>query len=99
MSEIDRGKINLETARISWPELQRQFASGHLIYVAKDMDLVEVAWECAQDNAALLRDWMSAGNVARVSDDQARQWQQDNTWFWAVVVKPWVLIQPLPENT
>jgi hypothetical protein len=30
LEEIDRAKVNLETARIAWKELQRFFASPHI---------------------------------------------------------------------
>ncbi|WP_373813542.1 DUF2288 family protein, partial [Neisseria dentiae] len=32
-------KLNLETARISWNELQPHFARGAAVYVSADLDL------------------------------------------------------------
>ena len=36
-----------------------------------------------------------AGKVARVSDEQAREWAETDALVWAVVVSPWVLVQPV----
>jgi hypothetical protein len=43
-------KINRETARINWSELERHFAHGAVVYVSEDLDLVEVALRIAHDD-------------------------------------------------
>ena len=94
-----RGEILSETAMIAWSELQRFFAAGKAIYVAPGLDLVEVALQVANDNAATIRQWMESGKLAPVSDDQARCWIESDATVWAVVVKPWVLVQESKEKT
>lgn len=91
--EIFRAKINLETAKIAWKELQRFFAGGKAIFVNAELDLIEVAFQISEDNASQVAQWMQAGQVARVSDAQAQQWFDANADVWAVVVSPWVLVQ------
>jgi hypothetical protein len=92
--EIYRTKVNLETARIAWKELQRFFASGAAIHVSGDLDLVEVAFQMSQDNAAQIRHWMLDGKLGKVTDEQAAAWIETDALVWAVVVSPWVLVQP-----
>ncbi len=92
--EIYRAKVNLETSRIEWKELQRFFASGAAIYVSNALDLVEVAFQISEDNRQQVQAWMEAGQVARVTDEQALQWYEANADMWAVVVSPYVLVQP-----
>ena len=92
--EIFRAKVNLETARMPWREMQRYFASGAALYVSSDLDLVEVAFQMSEDNAALISQWMKAGLFGKVTDDQARIWFDADATLWAVVVSPWVLVQP-----
>ncbi|WP_201800088.1 DUF2288 domain-containing protein [Beggiatoa leptomitoformis] len=92
-NSLIQAKVNLETSRIAWQELQRFFASGVLIFVSSDLDLVQVALEMSKDNKALLADWMQAEKVGKVRDEQAKEWYENNTQLWAVVVKPWVLVQ------
>ena len=74
-------------------ELQRFFAQGHLIWVGAELDLIEVAHWIATDDAARVADAMDRGTLARASDDQAWQWLEQQAVLWAVVVKPWVLVQ------
>ncbi len=93
--EIFRAKVNLETAQMPWREMQRYFASGAALYVAPGLDLVEVAFQMSEDNAALIGQWMGAGQLGKVTDEQARDWFEADAMLWAVVVSPWVLVQPV----
>ena len=96
--ELERAKIVSETAKIPWLELQRFFASGKVIWVASELDLVEVACALQQDDIERVSDWTQSLLIAAVSDAQARQWITDDSLLWAVAVKPWVLVQELTEE-
>ena len=93
--EIVRAKVNLETAQMHWREMQRYFASGAAIFVSPELDLVETAFQMSEDNAALISQWMAAGQFGKVSDEQAQHWWDEDAALWAVVVSPWVLVQPV----
>ncbi|HLP98209.1 MAG TPA: DUF2288 domain-containing protein [Sideroxyarcus sp.] len=95
MSEQDfkRASVNLETAQIAWKELQRFFASGAAIAVSPQLDLVEVAFQISEDNAAQVAEWMNSGLLGRVTDEQARAWYEADALVWAVVARPYVLVQ------
>ena len=93
-NEIEQ-KINLETAKIHWHELQRFFASGNAIAVDPSLDLTQVAAQIVADNATQIKQWMDAGLVDAVKDSQAQQWYEQDALVWAVVIKPWVLVQPI----
>lgn len=95
--EIFRAKVNLETSQIAWKELQRFFASGSALRVSSDLDLVDVAYQMSRDNAAQIREWMAAGKFGKVSDQQAKDWLSADEMLWAVVVSPWVLVQPVRQ--
>jgi hypothetical protein len=90
---IEKEKVNLETSVIAWKELQRFFAAGQTIAVDPSLDLVEVALQVANDNAKQISLWMEAGQLGQVSDQQASTWFNNDREVWAVVVKPWVLVQ------
>jgi hypothetical protein len=92
--DLKRASVNLETARIAWKELQRFFAGGSALFVSGDLDLVEVAFQISEDNMVQVTAWMYAGQLARVSDAQALAWYQADAEVWAVVVRPYVLVQP-----
>jgi hypothetical protein len=87
-------KINSETARVRWSELERHFAHGAVVYVSEALDLVEVALRVAHDDKDTVTRWMNEGKVAKVSDVQAQTWQAADTLLWASVVSPFVLVQP-----
>jgi hypothetical protein len=96
-SEIFRAKVNLETAQIAWRELQRYFASGVALAVAADLDLVDVAYQMSQDNTVQVGQWIAAGKLGKVADEQARGWLETDEVLWAVVASPWVLVQPVRQ--
>ena len=91
--EIDRINLNLETSRIAWEELQRFFASGKAIFVSDTLDLIDVAIQISRDNKGQVVQWMEAGLVTPVSDVQAQTWHEADAEVWAVVVRPYVLVQ------
>ena len=91
--EILRAKINLETSRIAWKELLRFFASGTVIAVSPELDLVEVATLISADSKTQIEEWMSANMLGKVPDEQARTWLENDVLLWSVVVKPWILVQ------
>lgn len=93
LQEVHRAKVNLETSRIAWKELQRFFASGVAISVSAELDLVEVGYQFSQDNKQQVERWLLAGKIGKVTDEQAAAWLEADTEVWAVVVSPWVLMQ------
>lgn len=93
LEEISRTRVNQETARIAWKELLRFFAAGTVIAVNPGLDLVDVAFQMSQDNKAQVEAWLTTGKIARVSDDLAREWLEADAMLWAVVVKPWIVVQ------
>jgi hypothetical protein len=100
MSEIDlndieslKRKLNLDTARINWQALAEHQQQEAVVEVDPGLDLIVVASEFVRDNRDQVKDWLDAGQVAKVSDDKAQAWQQQDKELWAVVVAPWVLVQ------
>jgi len=90
-----RQKLNFETGRLSWPELQRHFARGVVIVVAKELDLIEVAIKLNEDDKQQFEAWVNRRQVWRANDEDAILWQENTPEFWSVVVAPWVLVQAI----
>jgi hypothetical protein len=95
--ETIRANLNSETAMIGWKELERFFAGGKLLYVDFELDLIDVAFAIQQDDKEKVRHWMEQTQLAGVSVLQAKDWLANNCRLWAVVVKPWILVQ-LPRE-
>ena len=88
-----RQEINEQTAQMRWSELERFFAGGNVISVAPELDLIDVGARIAADDKASVEEWMNAGLMYRTTDAQANDWVASDTLLWAVVVKPWILVQ------
>lgn len=86
-------KLNVETGRIGWRELERHFARGVVIRVSPGLDLLTVAACIVEDDGAKVAHWLARGLVAHASTEEARDWQARQAVFWAVVTAPWVLVQ------
>lgn len=95
--QILRAKVNLETSRIAWKELQRFFARGGAIAVSSDLDLVEVALQISEDNKKQIAQWLSGNKIGKVGDAQALAWYAADADVWAVVVNPYVLVQEVKD--
>ncbi len=101
MSEADellRAKLNAETGKLAWSELERHFARGVVVKVAGDLDLIDVAVAMSRDDKHLIEGWLTQGRIARASSEDALDWHTRNSCFWAVVAAPWVLIQEVATH-
>lgn len=88
-------RLNAETGKLSWEELERHYARGVVVKVAIGLDLVEVAAHIVRDDKAAVEAWLASGQVARASAEDARRWRDSNAALWAVVAAPWVVVQEI----
>jgi len=87
-------KLNRETSTVRWTALGRFFAAGRVLSVRDGEDLLVTAAALARDDAEAVRGWLDSGRLQPVSDDDARRWQAQDALLWAVVIRPWILVQP-----
>lgn len=90
-----RTRLLGETATAPWRELQRFFAQGLVLAAAEELDLIDVGVVLATDDTRQFVRWREKGLLDQVSDDQAALWHDSDARLWAMVVKPWVVVQPL----
>ncbi|MCQ8103815.1 DUF2288 domain-containing protein [Methylomonas sp. SURF-2] len=93
MGYMEKLKLNQETSLICWLELQRFFAAGLAISIEDELDLVEVAYQFSVDNKHQVGEWLKTKRIGPVTDRQAEDWFNRQAEVWAVVVKPWILVQ------
>lgn len=86
-------KLNRETAKIAWSELQRFYAQGAVLELAPALDLVAVAAAMANDDTAVVSPLLESAQLKRVETESAQCWTEQDASLWAVVVAPWVLVQ------
>ena len=88
-------KLNQETGKINWSELQRYFARGIVIVVDPDLDLVKIAEQISEDQGEIIKALLDAARISRATDEDAIKWNKHNQDFWAIVIAPWVLVQEI----
>ena len=91
--DVLKAKLNLETAKTTWSAVERLFAGGHIIYVHQPLDLVSVGFRLARDDSQQWQTWLKQCAVHPLTDEQAIAWHQNDSEMWALVIKPWVLVQ------
>jgi hypothetical protein len=88
-----RLKINSETARLPWAELEKHFAQGSVVFVSPDLDLIDVAVRISHDDKESIVRWMGEGKIGKVTDEQAQAWTEGQAALWTSVVHPFILVQ------
>lgn len=92
-AKLQYARINMETAKISWKDLERFFAGGRLISVIETIDMIRVAQLMEADDVNAIQTMIEKREIERLTDEQAKIWADANPDLWAVVVKPWILVQ------
>jgi hypothetical protein len=90
-------RLNSETAKIAWHELQKHFALGNVLAVAEGDDLIQVAIALHQDNSTQIQQWLDEKVLMEVSDQQALAWYECNATVWALVIPPFILVQAVSQ--
>ena len=86
-------RLNGETAKIRWHQLQKHYASGSVIAVSAGFDLIKVAIALHRDDTVQIKQWLAQELVTEVTDTQAQRWYNEKTLVWALVIPPFVLVQ------
>ena len=86
-------RLNSETAKISWHDLQKHYAAGNVMGVSGNVDLIQVAVAFHRDDRGQVESWLANSTLFEVDDQQALDWHTNNTEHWAVVIPPFVLVQ------
>lgn len=92
LAEI-RTRLIEECGPIDYLELQKFFAKGVILVVDRELDLIDVAEKIHVDDADCIGDWINAKLLVRAHDEHAKKWLNENAYFEAVTVAPWVLVQ------
>lgn len=87
-------KLEKYTGEVEWHYLKPHFQSGALIYVDPSLSLTEVGNAFATDDSERVSAWRKAGDLVTPSRPHADYWEESQARFRALVVSPFVLIQP-----
>tara|TARA_B110000908_G_C9875524_1_gene280264 strand:+ start:89 stop:430 length:342 start_codon:yes stop_codon:yes gene_type:complete len=90
-------RLNSETAKIAWHDLQTHYASGNVLGISAGADLIKVAIALNRDDATQIQQWLADSSLFEISDQQATDWYQNNQELWALVIPPFVLVQQVAK--
>lgn len=97
-STVDE-KIDKYTGEVDWNYIKPHFLSGALVYVDPTLSLTEVGKAFAEDDAEKVKAWRKTGDLVTPTQPHADYWESINAKFTALVVSPFVLVQPAPNDS
>ena len=88
-------KLEKYTGEVDWSYLKPHYQSGALLYVDPSLSITEVGKAIADDDLGRVADWRGCGDLVVPSEPHAVYWESANLTFRALVVSPFVLMQPV----
>ena len=92
-------KLAKYTGIVDWEYLQPHYESGALIYVDPTLSITEVGQALADDDKTGIEAWLKSGDLVKPSEPHAKWWQENPAQFTALVVSPFVLMQPVDSDS
>jgi hypothetical protein len=94
----DLQKLEKYTGVVGWDYLRPHFENGALLYVDPSLVLTEVGAAISADNTASVEGWLKSGDLVKPGAPHAEFWAGSSQNFIALVVSPFVLIQPISPS-
>lgn len=94
-SSTQEEKLERYTGRVDWDYLCPHFLSGALYFVDPALGLAEVGLAFTEDGREKVASWLKSGELVKIGDLHAAQWEHGGTEFEALVVSPFVLCRPV----
>ncbi|MEM0970668.1 MAG: DUF2288 family protein [Verrucomicrobiota bacterium] len=92
----DAEKLEKYTGEVAWSYLKPHYQTGALLWVDPSLDLHEVGQAFIQDASEKVARWKNQGDLIVPSDPHVLYWEsKPHLQFRALVVSPFVLMQPL----
>jgi hypothetical protein len=77
-----------------WSWLRAHLERGGLILVNDSLDLAEAALKVAEDDTAVIEQWISDGKIGKPTETQIQHWNgEKQKKFAMLIISPYVLIQ------
>lgn len=88
-------KLEKYTGTVGWGYLKPHFLSGVLYFVDPSLLLAEVGRAFTENQKERVEAWLKRGDLVKIEDLHAAQWEKGALEFEALVVSPFVLFRPL----
>jgi hypothetical protein len=93
----DDEKLEKYSGNVDWSYLKPHFEANSMIYVDPSLDLKTAGLAFANDDQAQVKAWLKSGDLVQPCDLHAEHWKESHTHFNAMIVRPFVLAQPISE--
>jgi len=93
----DDEKLEKYSGNVDWSYLKPHFEANSMIYVDPSLDLKTAGLAFANDDQAQVKAWLKSGDLVQPCDLHAEHWKENHTHFNAMIVRPFVLAQPISE--
>ncbi len=91
-------KLEKYQGDVEWSYLKAHFSSGALIYVDPCIKLKEAGLAFANDSKEIVEKWLKEGDLVQPCQQHADHWEYNNTRFNTMIVRPFVLAQPISAS-
>lgn len=91
----DAEKLEKYSGEVDWSYLKPHFESGSMIYVDPALDLKTAGLAVAKDDQAQVKAWLKSGDLVQPCELHAEHWEKEKTRFTAMIVRPFILAQPI----
>ncbi len=95
----EQGKLEKYSGPVDWSSLKSHFQKDVLLYVDPSLQLKQVGEVLASDDKSQVELWLKTGNLLKPGTPHAEYWESSQTSFTAMVVSPFILIQPIPTGS
>ncbi len=95
----DDEKLEKYSGNVDWSYLKPHYEAGSMIYVDPALGLKAAGLAFANDDQTQVQAWLKSGDLVQPCDLHAKHWQESNTHFNAMIVRPFVLAQPISEQS
>ena len=92
-----REKLEKYTGIVDWSYLEPHYRNEALVFVDPSLSIIEVGEAFASDAPDKVTKWRTSGDILTPSAPHAFYWEESKAKFRALVVSPFVLIQPVEE--
>ena len=94
----EQDKLEKYSGTVDWQYLKTHFEKGVILYVDASLQLTEVGKAIATDKRSQVDRWLKTGDLLKPGPPHAEHWESTQAKFTAMVVSPFILIQPLAER-
>ena len=92
-------KLEKYSGAVEWSYLRAHFQKDVLLYVDPSLQLKQVGEVLASDDKAQVEHWLKTGDLLKPGAPHAEYWESSKISFTAMVVSPFILIQPVSNGS